>query len=274
TFRMEMSSLRAAIEDDRKAGYKPIAVVASAGTVNSGAIDPLDDVADLCQKESLWMHVDAAYGGPAILSASHKERMQGLVRADSVAVDPHKWMYVPVEAGLALVRDPEAMRRTFSLVPSYLQNPSSQVGGYPWFSEFGFQQTRGFRALKVWMVLQSMGKKGLQTAIERDIHHAHQLAKRIQSSPELELMAPQSLSIVCFRYAPPHLQGDEAALDRLNQSILARVQLSGEAFLTSTVLRGRFALRACFVNLRTTLTHVEGLVQAVCDAGELALSEP
>src|SRR6202042_22258 len=176
----------AAIRQDRDAGHCPIAVVASAGTVNTGAIDPLDEIAAVCARHGVWLHVDAAYGGAAILSGKYHAALSGLSLADSIALDPHKWLYVPVEAGIVLVRDGEAMRNAFSLVPAYLRTDGSTsgVGGPTWLSEYGFQQTRGFNALKVWMALRHHGWNGYRKAIEKDIVLAQHLASLVKQTPD------------------------------------------------------------------------------------------
>jgi aromatic-L-amino-acid decarboxylase len=212
----------------------------------------------------VWMHVDAAYGGPAVLSAEYAGPLHAIAQADSVAVDPHKWLFVPVEAGLVLVRDGEAMRSTFSLVPPYIRQSGSagDVYGLPWFSEYGFQQTRGFRALKVWMTLQQFGLKGMTEAIEENLALAAYLAGRIRDAADLELIAPPGLSIVCFRFVDPSLVGEEA-IAAVNRALLERLQLGGEAFLTSTELRGTYVLRACFVNYRSRREDVDRMVAAV-----------
>jgi aromatic-L-amino-acid decarboxylase len=268
-YRMRVPDLRAALERDVAAGHRPVAVVASAGTVNTGAIDLLADLASICAQYGVWFHVDGAYGGPAILSTQFRDQLQGLALADSVALDPHKWMYIPVEAGLVVVRDAAAMRDAFSLSPPYLRTDGSPtgVGGLPWFSEFGFQQTRGFRALKVWMALKHHGLRGYVEAIERDIALARYLAARIEEAAELELAAPQSLSIVCFRYAPPEQRGNGEALDTLNKALLESVQLGGQAFLSSTTLGGRFVLRACIINPRTSRDDLDAVVDLVRATG-------
>jgi aromatic-L-amino-acid decarboxylase len=185
-----------------------------------------------------------------------------VARADSLALDPHKWLYVPVEAGVVLVRDARHMRATFSLVPPYLQTDGKTegVGGLPWFSEYGFQQTRGFRALKVWMALRYHGLSGYRSSIERDIGLAGRLANSLRSSGDIEILEPQSLSIVCFRYAPPKLRKDPEEIDNLNRAILEKLQLGGQAFLSSTVLNGRFWPRACIINPRTCEEDLEILV--------------
>lgn len=265
--RMRIEELEQAIRRDASEGHTPIAVVASAGTVNAGAIDPLHEIADVCARHGVWMHVDAAYGGPAILTGKYRGALSGLARADSIALDPHKWLCIPVEAGLVLVRDTAAMRDAFSLVPPYLRTDGDPagVGGPPWLSEYGFQQTRGFRALKVWMTLKYHGVEGYKAAIERNIVLAERLAERVRQSPNLELLEPQSLSIVCFRFVPPHLSDDGAALDALNKALVERIQLGGDAFLSSTVMGGRFFLRACFVHPLTREADIDRLVELVHD---------
>jgi glutamate/tyrosine decarboxylase-like PLP-dependent enzyme len=246
---MRVDVLAETIDRDFQAGYRPIAVAASAGTVNTGAIDDLAAIARVCREHALWFHVDGAYGAAAVLSARYHERLAALALADSVALDPHKWLYVPVEAGLVLVREGAHLRSAFSLVPPYLRTDGDPhgVGGPPWFSEFGFQQSRGFRALKVWATLKYYGTSGYARAIDHDLALASYLADRVNAETDLELMAPPSLSIVCFRVVPEGVVGEER-LDELNKHVLERLQLSGRAFLSSTVLNGRFVLRACFVN--------------------------
>lgn len=265
-FRMDVAALESAIRADVEAGLTPMAVVASAGTVNTGAIDPLEAIADVCRRWGVWLHVDGAYGAPAILTEAHRRELEPIGLADSVALDPHKWLYIPVEAGLVVVRDAESMRAASSLVPPYLQTDGNLdgVGGPPWFSEYGFQQTRDFRALRVWMALKHHGLSGYARAIEHDLSMARHLADRVDDREDLELLAA-GLSIVCFRYRPAGLADSE--LDGLNQAILERLQLGGEAFITGTTLRGRFALRACFVNFRTATDDIDHLVDVVSSLG-------
>jgi glutamate/tyrosine decarboxylase-like PLP-dependent enzyme len=237
-------------------------VAASAGTVNTGAIDPIGPIADVCAREALWLHVDAAYGGPGLLVPDAAQWYAGLDRADSVAIDPHKWMYVPVECGCALVRDSRAMRDAFSLVPPYLRDDTM----LPWFSEFGIQQSRGFRALKLWMALKHAGLDGYREAVAHDIAMARALQRRVRDAPDFELISAGPLSITCFRYAPSHLQGRHADLDRLNRVVLDLVQREGRVYLTGTELRGRLALRACHVNFRTSDADLDALLQAIREA--------
>ncbi len=262
------SALEASVQKDIEEGCTPIAVIASAGAVNTGAIDPLDEIADVCARHGLWLHVDGAYGAPAILSGRYSKELSALSRADSLALDPHKWLYVPVEAGLVLVRDGEAMRGAFSLVPPYLRTDGQVdgVGGLPWFSEYGYQQTRGFRALKVWMALRHHGLAGYRKSIERDIALAEGLAASIRASDDFELFEPISLSIVCFRYSPPNVQQDQHALDSLNKAILQKVQLGGRVFLSSTVIDGKFWLRACIINPRAGADDVQTVIAVVREA--------
>jgi aromatic-L-amino-acid/L-tryptophan decarboxylase len=272
---MKVDALEAAIEEDRARGVRPIAVIATGGSTNTGAIDDLAAIAGVCRRHEVWMHVDAAYGGPAILSQEYAGPLHAIAQADSVALDPHKWLFVPVEAGLVLVRDAEAMRSAFSLVPPYIRQSGSagEVYGLPWFSEFGFQQTRGFRALKVWMTLQQFGLKGHAAAIEENLALASYLVERVREAPDLALIAPPSLSVVCFRFVDASLR-DETEIAAVNRALLERLQLGGEAFLTSTELRGQFVLRACFVNYRSRREDVDRMLEAVRTIGHgLARSE-
>jgi aromatic-L-amino-acid decarboxylase len=271
-YRMDVGALDAALERDRARGVQPVAVVASAGTTNTGAIDDLEAIAQICRRHGVWMHVDAAYGGPAILSGEYAQRLAALSRADSVALDPHKWLFVPVEAGFVIVRDADAMRAAFSLVPAYIRTEGNAGGVYgpPWFSEYGFQQTRGFRALKVWMTMMQFGLNGYKAAIEESLALARYLADHVRSAPDLALMAPPGLSVVCFRFVDA-AAADEASAAALNRTLLERLQLGGEAFITSTELRGQFVLRACIVNHRSTRGDVDRLVAEVRRIGaELA----
>jgi aromatic-L-amino-acid decarboxylase len=272
-YRMDVEALEAAIGRDVSEGVRPVAVIATAGTTNTGAIDDLAAIREICTRHDVWMHVDAAYGGPAILADSYTEALKPISTADSVALDPHKWMFVPVEAGFVIVRNGEAMRDAFSLVPPYIRSAGSSAGvyGLPWFSEYGFQQTRGFRALKVWMTMKHFGVAGHKAAISDNLALAGYLAERVRTSHDLELMAPPGLSIVCFRYVGDQgierqdrdVHDAEAALADLNRALLENLQLGGEAFLTSTELRGRYTLRACIVNYRSTRDDIDRMLDAV-----------
>ncbi len=232
--------------------------------MNTGAIDPLDAIADVCAEHDLWLHVDGAYGVVGILDPSKRDLYRGLDRVDSLALDPHKWLSVPIECGCVLVRDQQNLRDTFSITPPYLRtDPGKGVGGLPWYSEYGFQQTRGFRALRCWATIATAGRDGLAESITRHNTLALWLADQITAAPDLELSAPVTLSIVCFRYIPPASRHSPDQLDALNKSIMESVQTSGDAFLTSTVVNGRFVLRACILHYATLQSDVAALLAAV-----------
>jgi aromatic-L-amino-acid/L-tryptophan decarboxylase len=260
-YRMNVAALKAQIQADRAAGLLPVCAAASAGTVNTGAIDPLDEIADVCAAENLWMHVDGAYGGVGILA--EPALYKGIEQADSLAIDPHKWLYMPVECGCVMVRDAQAMRDSYSLVPPYIRDDTAM----PWFSEFSIQQTRGFKALKLWLVMQQIGVEGHRDLISRDIALAKALQAKIQARDDFELVAAGSLSVTCFRYAP---HGVEDVMT-LNKKLLEIVQREGKAFLTSTELNGRFVLRACIVNFRTTEADLDVLLDTIAEAGTRVL---
>jgi glutamate/tyrosine decarboxylase-like PLP-dependent enzyme len=270
SLKMQVPQLEATILRDLESGNLPVVVAASAGTASTGTIDPLHDIREVCHRHGVWFHIDAAYGGPAVLTTRYKDELSGLKDADSLALDPHKWMYVPVEAGLSLVRDGAAMRDAFSLVPPYIRTEGNSAGvlGLPWFSEYGFQQTRGFRALKVWMALKFHGLDGYTASIERDLALADQLAERARQYGDLQLMAEPSLSIVCFRFAPLSMRDDVEKLNQLNKRLLEAIQLSGNAFLSSTTINGAFCLRACVINHRSTEQDIDFLVAHVQQIGE------
>lgn len=272
--RLDVEALEKTIRSDLDSGIVPMAVIASAGTVNTGAIDPLAQIADVCSRFGIWMHVDGAYGAPAMMTDEFREELAPLARADSIALDPHKWLYVPVEAGLLLVRDASLMHDTFSLVPAYLRTTGSSgsITGPPWFSEYGFQQTRAFRALKVWMALKHHGLEGYRAAIEHDIGLARYLASQILRSVDFELAEPQSLSVVCFRYAPPGLRARKDTVDALNSRLVEAIQTGGRAFVSSTSLDGRFWLRACVVNYRARQEDMDALLTIAREAGEALLA--
>jgi aromatic-L-amino-acid/L-tryptophan decarboxylase len=267
-FRMDADALAAAVAADRAAGARPFCVAASAGTVNTGAIDPIGRLADLCRVEGLWLHVDGAYGALAVVDPAIRSRYSGLERADSLALDPHKWLSVPVECGCALVRDGATLRDTWSLVPPYLRTEEGHgFGGLPWYSEYGFQQTRGFRALKLWMTLEHLGRAGVRALITRHRALAQRLVALIGAAPDLELLAPAELSVVCFRFVPRRRPLSDTELDRLNTRIVETAQSEGRVFITGTVLRGRTALRACVLHYGTTEADVEMLVETVREVG-------
>lgn len=258
--RMLVADLTARLDEDLAAGRLPVAVVASAGTVNTGAIDPIDAIARICAARGVWLHVDGAYGAPAVLLLERYSDVQaGLARADSIALDPHKWLYTPVDAGLVLLRDAALARDTFSLVPPYLR--SEPADDEPtWLSEYGPEQTRSFRALKVWMQLRHLGVDGYRTLIARDIEAADQLCRAVDDSADFELLA-HGLSVVCFRHRPPEL--DDNDVDAHNRELVGLLQRSGQAFLAATEVDGRAALRACVVNPLTTGGELREMLETV-----------
>lgn len=266
--RMDVAALSNRIEADLAAGERPFMVVGTAGSVSTGAIDPLPAIEALCRRHGLWFHVDGAYGGFAAAAPGAPADLEALARADSVAVDPHKWLYAPLEAGCALVRDAEALRAAFSYHPPYYHFEESATN----FVDFGMQNSRGFRALKVWLMLQQAGAAGYRDMIAEDIRLSEALADAVRAHDEFELLT-QSLSITTFRYVPRDLRarvGEEAVetyLNTLNETVLDRTQSEGEAFVSNAVIRGRYALRACIVNFHTGPADVAALPEIMARAG-------
>lgn len=266
--RMDVGALRRAIDDDRNAGDVPMMVVGTAGTVSTGAVDPLFDIGEVCRRAGVWFHVDGAYGALAACVPGAPRDLGALALADSLALDPHKWLYAPIEAGALVVRDKDRLRAAFSYHPPYYHF-GQEVTNYV---DRGPQNSRGFRALKVWLALRHVGRSGYVQRIGDDIRLSRELAARIRVRPELELFT-QSLSIVTFRYLPPDLrrdgltEEDERHLNRVNELLLERIQQSGEAFVSNAVIGGRYLLRPCIVNFRTTLGDVEALPEIVIRLG-------
>ncbi|MEV4560206.1 pyridoxal-dependent decarboxylase [Kitasatospora sp. NPDC049285] len=260
---LDLASLAEAIDEDRAAGRLPFLVVASAGTVGTGAVDPFTPIADLAEREGLWFHVDGAYGAFGVLDETIAHRYEGMERADSLALDPHKWLGVPVDCGCALVRDAEQLRGTFSLVPSYLRDDAA--GDLGWFSEYGTEQTRPFRSLKVWASIAHRGRSGVARDVAHCTAQARQLGGWVEADPELELLAPVETSIVAFRYRPAGV--DEAVVEELNRRLPVAVQLRGRVFLTGAVYRGTEVLRACLLNATTTEADLRLLLDEVKAAG-------
>jgi len=256
-FRMRMDLLKEAVLRDRNEGESPFCVVGSAGTVTTGAIDPLDELADFCGEEHLWLHIDGAYGALAILSDRLRDRLLPAGRADSLSLDPHKFLFTPLEAGCVLVRDAQAMRATYSFAPDYLSIvPDADFLDY---AEYGPQLSRSFKALKVWWSLRAYGRRAYAQAIDRLFDLAAYMGERIQAEPELELMAPVGFNVVCVRCK--YL--DESQ----NERVLARLVSEGTAFLGRAQVKGRFCLRACFMNLRTTREDVDLIVNEMIRLG-------
>jgi len=244
-------------------GYRPMAVAASAGTVNTGAIDDLKTISAICRQHDLWFHVDGAYGAPGSLDERKKHLFAGLDRADSVSLDPHKWLYVPVDAGCLLFRDADASRAAFSTEDAdYIKTHGYTDEEAFAFWDYGVELSRRFRALKVWMTLQYYGSRRIANAISEDIALAAYLGEIVSSADDFELLAPVELSICCFRYVPKGSTSD-AELDRLNERIMEMVQKGGRAYLSNATVNGKFALRACITNFRTTKSDIEETVAAV-----------
>jgi len=260
--RMDPAALEAQIATDRAAGLQPFFIAASAGTVSTGAIDPIRQLSFIARRENMWLHIDGAYGAPAAALADASEDLKALALADSLAVDPHKWFYAPLEAGCALVRDPQLLPDTFDYSPAYYHFEADAGLNY---YQHGPQNSRGFRALKVWLGLQAAGRQGLAQTIGEDIALARQLFEEVQKYPHLEALTT-SLSITTFRYNPPGAED----LNLLNERLLDRIQKSGELFLSNAIIDGKFALRACFVNFRTQPAHIAEIPKIVLRLAEAA----
>lgn len=262
-YRIDLAALAAAIAADRTAGLRPIAVVGSAGAVNTGAFDDLAALADLCAAEGLWLHVDGAFGALAALSPELRPLTAGMERADSLAFDLHKWMYMPYQVACVLVRSEQQHRNTFSLMPEYLAHGGDRglAAGDFWLSDYSLELSRSFRALKVWLLLKAEGADKYGRLIQQNVEQCRYLVELIEAAPDLELTAPAPLNIVCFRYNPGGL--DEETLDRLNQELLLRLYESGVAAPSYTTLNGRYTLRVANTNHRSQRADFALLVETV-----------
>jgi aromatic-L-amino-acid/L-tryptophan decarboxylase len=268
--RLDIPTLRASIAQDRGGGALPALLVGSAGTVNTGAIDPLDAFAHVAAEESLWFHVDGAYGAFGVLDPAISDRYRGMERADSLTLDPHKWLGVPVDAGCALVQRPDDLRDAFSLIPPYLrQGAGAEVGT---FAEYGLEQTRPFRALKTWATIASRGRAGIAAQVARANELARELASLVESEAELELAALPETSIVAFRARPDGCPPE--SLDALNHALPQAVQARGRAFVTGTIFDRRETLRACILHPETRSEHLAILVEEVLAAARTLATAP
>jgi len=268
-YTIDMEALEKRIASDRAAGKVPFCVIANAGTINTGAVDDMVAMADLCKAEGIWFHVDGAIGAVGILGETVRGQLHGMERADSVALDLHKWMHIPFEAGAVIVRNEAAHRDTFCLTPEYLahdKDGSGLAAGKHWFTEYGLQLTRHFRALKVWMSIKEHGLDRLGRIIDRNVAQARYLGELIEDRKELELMAPIGLDIVCFRYNPGEL--DREALNALNKGLLIRLQESGIAAPSYTTLGDTYCLRVAISNHRSRYADFDILVDAVMEIGD------
>jgi aromatic-L-amino-acid/L-tryptophan decarboxylase len=269
-YTIDLPALQATLEADRHTGCRPICVVGNAGTINTGAVDDLNALANLCRSEDLWFHVDGAIGAVGVLAPSVKALLAGIERADSVGLDLHKWMHMPFEAGCILVRHEEAHRRTFSLTPEYLAHETRGLAaGAHWFSDYGLQLSRQFRALKVWMSIKEHGLDRYGRMISRNVDQARYLGRLVESAPDMELVAPIGLDIVCFRFNPGGLADER--LDAVNKEILLRLHEDGIAVPSYTTLNGRYCLRVAIANHRSTTEDFDVLAREVGRIGrELA----
>jgi aromatic-L-amino-acid decarboxylase len=251
--RMRSDDLAAHLEADVAAGMRPMAIVATVGTTSTTSCDPVEEIAAIARARKIWLHVDAAYAGAAAIMPEFRSILAGVEHADSVVVNPHKWLFVPMDCSALFVRDPEMLRRAFSIVPEYvLQHRDASSGTN--FMEYGLQLGRRFRALKLWFVLRYYGAEGLREHLRRHIALAHEFASWVEAEPNWEIAAPHPFSVVCFRYAPSGL--DEPAREKLNARILDEVNATGQVFLSHTKVRGRYALRLAIGNLQTARADV------------------
>ena len=271
-FRLDMEALARAVAADRAAGFNPIAVCANAGASSTGAIDPLGAMADYCEAEGIWLHADAAYGGFASVTESGKRLLAGIERADSIGLDAHKWFFQPYEAGCLLVKDARTLENVFALHHDVLQD-SVWGAHHPNFADRSLQLSRSFRALKVWMSVQTFGMAAFRRAVSQGMELAARAEAYVRASPILAITNPASLGIVCFRIKPPDADLDEAALEKINRNVLARVFWEDPAFVSSTSLRGTFSLRLCILNHTTTWDDVHQTLEAIERFGREALAK-
>src|SRR6266480_4378944 len=260
-FKIRVDDLVAKITADLEAGYLPFCVVANAGTVNTGAVDPLAEIREIADRFELWMHVDGSYGAFAVLAESARNLFAGMERADSIALDPHKWLYLPVDVGCVIYRDPEIARAAFTHEAEYTRVIGEKADEAFAYWDYGPELSRRFRALKVWMLLKGVGLDSLSAVIESNLACARHLESMVQASDDFEMVAPVELSIFCFRHVPAQLRNESPeAIDAFNQRLLVALQRDGSSYLSNATLAGRFALRGCVLNYRTTLRDMEILL--------------
>ena len=268
-FRMDMDALARPVADDRDAGLSPVAIAANAGTTGTGAIDRLEEAADFCAAERIWLHVDAAYGGFAVVTERGKRLLRGMERADSIGLDAHKWFFQPYEAGCLLVKDESTLTDAFAVRPDILQD-TVWGANHPNFSNIGLQLSRPVRALKVWMSVQTFGMAAFRSAVAKGMELAAQADEYVRASPVLQPLNAPALGIVCFRVNPADDDLDEEKLDKVNRTALVRMFWDDPAFISSTLLRGTFALRMCIINHTTTWDDVRETLEAVERFGRTA----
>lgn len=281
-FRLDVRNLREHLASDIKSGLRPFCIVASAGTVNTGAVDPLNEIAQVAEDYGLWLHVDGAYGALAALDETKRALFAGIERAASVSLDPHKWLYAPVDCGCLLFRDEQSVRSVFSSGEADYIKVHEQTDDESFaFWDYGIELSRRFRALKIWLMLRYYGARRVAAAISKDNALAAELAEHVNAAEDFELLTPVELSVCCFRYVPTALRAklssddkEERArvndeLDELNARIMHRVQRSGRAYLSNATLHGRYSLRACITNFRTTSRDIKETLETVRDAARL-----
>jgi glutamate/tyrosine decarboxylase-like PLP-dependent enzyme len=259
-FRMKPDSLESLVDRDRANGFTPCAVVASAGTTNTGAVDPLHSIADFCQINDVWLHVDAAYAGFAVLTPEGKRLLTGIERADSLTMDPHKWLFVPFECGCLMVRDPSLLTAAFRIQPEYLRDVEAREEEVN-FADRGVQLTRYSRAMKIWMSVNYFGTDAIAAEIQAAMDRARFFEEMVRASPDFEVLSPAQFGIVCFRARSEEM--DDDAADELNSRINARVVAGGRYLISSTRLRDRFSLRICTLGFRTTVDDLRGLFESL-----------
>ena len=266
-FRLDVTALAEAIAEDRAAGRRPFCVIGTAGTTNSGAVDPLPAIADLCRAEDLWFHIDGAYGAPAALTDEGKAKLAGLELADSLAIDPHKWLFQPFEIGCVLVRERHWLPQTFALWQEYLQDTgaAAEANGEVNFCDYGVQLTRSFRALKLWLTIQVFGLAAIRDAIAHGLAAAARAEALIRADGRFEIVTPAELGIVTFRYRPSQADSDA---DALQKAIVEASIADGYAMAGTTVLRGRSVLRLCTINPRTTEDDLRGTIDLLGRLGD------
>lgn len=269
SFRIDIADLERRIEADRHAGLRPMCIVANAGTTNTGAVDPIEDLADVAERNRLWLHVDGAYGGFSALAPSAHHLFAGIERADSVSLDPHKWLYTSVGCGCILYRNPQAARATFAQDAEYTRPLCLSRDEAFAFWDFGLELSRPFRALTVWLQIKLCGIRNLAAAIEGNLACAQYFGRIVERAEDFELLAPVGLSVFCFRFRPRSYSKD---LDALNQGILVKLQHAGSSYLSNARIRGKFALRGCVLNYRTTIEDMDRLFEDVQEAAKLVMA--
>ncbi|MBT7819848.1 MAG: aminotransferase class V-fold PLP-dependent enzyme, partial [Chloroflexi bacterium] len=270
---INIQALEEKLKEDKANGFKPICIIANAGTTNTGAIDDLNAIADICEREKIWFHVDGAFGALVAITEKYKHLVDGMERADSLAFDLHKWMYMPFEAACILIRDFDHHLDTFTVSPDYLSHmPRGLAGGeHAWFGDMGLQLTRGFKALKIWMSIKAYGLDHFAKQIEQDIDNAKYLASEVIDHPNFEILDNIPLNIVCFCYVNPALSEDE--LDNFNLEILMRLHERGLAVPSYTKLRGKFALRVSITNHRSKRSDFDFLLEKIGEIAEEMIQE-